>query len=554
MAGVDLDVLLRAGVVFLGETEADPLNKIEKLVYFERVLKGRGQTSSEPSSEEIALARNWRGLVDGKVRSPWEIFQAALSGDRSNPPYFARAPLQSDRSGRAGSRCRRGPAQRLFDALKAGFVEIDVGAAAIDIAEGDAKEYFQKMQEIHSMQGHTGANQQSTLVALFHEMLQAGYAKWELLRAAYRHARLWRSSWPPGRGPKWARPPPEEDSHAPQLDVLPSSMAKAKLRLKELVRRFVLAADKCAALDQSQDMPEDWMPPAAVVEQPPIEQPPIEQPPIEQPPSHGEPEDDDEEEFQGCFEGAEVIVAGAEAGPEPQDIDETQRRCAYEEFHQGQGELRVAEEERAHIVEHMRALYGKYPELIHSHACQNLTRLQWCELPSDVKPRRRERRGKRDRQRLGGEKPKACKRSTDTQRVDAEPCPPSEQKLARTANSSPLAGAAESQLDPLALADDESFDEVAMALEEDLHPSSPDTNSAEEYLQVLGCELFAVENSNNLDEAARALERDLLTPRPAEAEVAVAETELDLTDTDEESVSGASIPAVAPGASKPRPP
>lgn len=77
---------------------------------------------------------------------------------------------------------------------------------------------------------------------------------------------------------------------------------------------------------------------------------------------HCKPEDD-EEEYQGCFEGAEVIDAGAEVEPKQKYVDEMQRGCTYEEFRQA--ELRVAEEERAYIIEHVRALYKMYPGLIY---------------------------------------------------------------------------------------------------------------------------------------------------------------------------------------------
>lgn len=90
------------------------------------------------------------------------------------------------------------------------FVDIDVGAATIDIAGGDALMYLQLMQEIHIRQGCTSVTQQSTLVVLFHEMLQTGYVKWQLPRAAYRHCYLWRKNWSPGNFPNLARPPPEE--------------------------------------------------------------------------------------------------------------------------------------------------------------------------------------------------------------------------------------------------------------------------------------------------------------------------------------------------------
>ena len=110
----DPDVLLGAGLAFLEQIKAgDPLDHIEKRLYFRRILSTHGLSDNIDLSErEASLAKVWCRRVRKNKHAPWEVFQAALSGDpASKPPHWACDPAGQEQRKRPSA--SRQPNRRL---------------------------------------------------------------------------------------------------------------------------------------------------------------------------------------------------------------------------------------------------------------------------------------------------------------------------------------------------------------------------------------------------------------------------------------------------------
>ena len=389
----DPDVLLGAGLAFLQDMPADdPLDKIERQMYFRRILNSHGLSENHgPSEREVSLAKVWCRRVRKKKHAPWEVFQAVLRDDRSKLPAWARDPAGPEHRQRSDT--PREQERRLLHVLNA-FEVIDVLSAVVGLAKGDALQFFEQQRITHVTGGKAkSADQAPTLAALFAELAEVGYKNWVVRRAVYRRYLAWSGAKPPAEFPKWAAQPPDEDVHdkRPDLDV-PSSKAKAGHAFAELVVQFRGVAETCVKYRQlrSQGPPEEWT-----------------APPV--PDDEHDPDDADSSDGDVSIEPAPASEAGADERRAVEELDKdwraADRRSAYEEFIGGH--LQPAEHEFDVLTTRIKQFIDKHQWLRHGPVYGESLPAEISNLlPEELKPckkrrgqgQRKERRGKRQRQ------------------------------------------------------------------------------------------------------------------------------------------------------------
>ena len=428
LAHIDEIVLLKAGIVFLRSISGDPLYTFEKHTYFCNIMRDHGWSEENVQCKQAhLLGKSFCKLVYNKERAPWEIFQAALSCDRRNPPQWARKPVgtcQSEKITNPVTYCHR-----LVQILR-GFRTLDIASSIIGVFEqGDAFDAFSGYRlEYDVKYWAMFPDQVSKLKSLFQGILEYGWQSWIILRAAY--YRCFGCS----KYPIWAS---VRRADKPEY-LVPKAKRHAEDAFKPIVSEFREHAKVCAALVSQQmfghvsgelsklascqDVHEvdglntsrnyghgveigyciksaESMPSVLNID--------IATEAMDIHKAHGidtHDEDSDNDEFAGCFEGAEIVMADMPGSCQLGNTDRVFNEVAYKYHlekeldaakHQRNNiadkvnlekELAAAKQRRDNIADKLRLFIKRHNHLLNWPWYAEHDLLVNCQIPKDIRP------------------------------------------------------------------------------------------------------------------------------------------------------------------------
>ena len=243
--------LVMAGLVLLHDLPGDPLDKLHRQMYLQRVVG----TAQAPAAEYVPLAAEWFALISAGEQA-WKVFQAVLCrcGVRGYP-HWARS-LSRETAPRSF---------RLHDAFKL-FGAHALYSALLQYVHGREYmplplwEYLEKMQELSAKNRLPRLDEAKRMAALsfLFRLQPAGYQRWQIFSAAYKlHERC--DVFNRGNRHYWAQP-----EQPGLIEIVPSFRSARAILRDHFIKALILAfhqVNDCKWREQRRDQVEPGTPP-----------------------------------------------------------------------------------------------------------------------------------------------------------------------------------------------------------------------------------------------------------------------------------------------------